>query len=906
MPVPLTQIDKSQQTAADGKYPNKSRSAGTLTLVFTIRHKASNQVVKEHRLVCMPTTFEQSTEGRSQLYYTQQGIYVDLPQREAIGITTFNISGHTLYRGLIRNSEPAGLTRSGEPTTISAAVTNLVGVFNTLRTGPAPRAGSTIDGAAAIKDLQDTIRQYFFGNDNANSVTNTPEATPGDLQLEFFNMNAPISAQDSVGLAGWIIHPHRGLVTLRQDAHKPFLWTYSFQFAGIQLLKEATKVDSFVQTFTNKKSLIGTVLDRLDKVVTGANTLFAAFDQLTINVFKPVSTFVTGVANLADSAQRFVTGLDAKIRFPLYAAQSLLQSGKTLLSLPSHTVQTLHATAHALQDLLHPLTVGRSLGAAFAGTSLTAGVNDRLRIALNGEPPRTLTLGTQTSGPAIAQTIQAQLRAQTPTFTANASAYADLTCVYQPEDGRYVITSGTFGSNSASVVVSTPEDLALEPNDASPVLGLGPANGGIEQQGSAEPLAALDLLREVTMACSRLEAFPEYFAESLPAQTALLQTYQPAPVPDEVIEGEQRLSYVLLTRGDSLQSLAARSGVAWETLALVNHLTYPYVMDGPATLAQGLVTVTGQVQSLTDTTKAWLVQEWQGQRVDLIRGDGAGQSRKIVANSSTTLYLDEPWTLVPTANTAYAVRMADNPFIQTSTVTNASHRTVVDSSLHLVPESQRGYELRLLSGPGAGQRRRIEEHTPTTYVLADPWDVIPHAGTLYAIVTPQAPVRRRVLLIGDPVAIPRPARYPSPRNVRFALQDLATITGTVRSQDTKLFGTDLVHSKGDLVLDQARQDLHTVSGLPNLRQAVLNLLNLSLGELEYMPTLGSYLQEHLGRVATLPSGIELMHSVERTVRQDARIAQIGPTSLVASAGTVELYFEAVAINGEVVDRIAIR
>jgi hypothetical protein len=156
------------------------------------------------------------------------------------------------------------------------------------------------------------------------------------------------------------------------------------------------------------------------------------------------------------------------------------------------------------------------------------------------------------------------------------------------------------------------------------------------------------------------------------------------------------------------------------------------------------------------------------------------------------------------------------------------------------------------------------------------------------------------------VAIPRPTRVRRPQQVRSALQDTATITGQTRRQEDKLFGIDLLATQGDLTVDRARQDLATVAGLKNVRQAVLHHLNLRFSELEYAPGLGSYLHEHLGRVASVPLERELLHSVERTIRADPRIASMGPTSLRAQGGAVELAFSAVTISGESVERIAIR
>lgn len=906
MPTPFADIPKDQQRAVNASFPNGSQNAGRMSLVFRVRRPGSPTPLKEHRLICMPTSFSREQEGRTQLYYTKGGVFVDTPETSGLGITIFTIAGHTLYKGLTQTSSPAA---PGVPTfsVFGLDIPNPLAVLGRVKSlvGGQLQTGDVIDGAAAIKDLDDTIRAYFAPQKSPWTAAATRMS---DLTLEFLHLNAPTSKEDPTGIIGYTVHPHHNLVTLRQDASKPFLWFYQLQFAAVPLDEAGPSVqaDAFLKTFTSKKGLIGTVLDKLNGLVEGVNTFTAAFEMVTQEVTGPISSFVNGVGQLTDGVKRFVSGVEAKIRFPLYVAQSLRANVLDVLNLPSHSVQTLRLTAAALADVLNPVTFGRSISIPFAGTSLTAGVNDHLALAINREPPRTLHLGTQTSGSAIAAVIQDQVRALAPTYPANVSAYRDFMATYTPGDGRYVLQSGTMGQHTASVVALASEDLHLQPNDAASVLGLGPLYGGTEHAGSSLPLPALALLRDVIVACERLEAFPEYFAEALPEQTALLQRVQTAMVPQQLVQGDQFMTTTVLTPGDTLQAVAGREGIAWETLALANHLQYPYVLTTPTTLSGGQAAAGGSATTLLDLHQTWTPQRYQGQRVDLIAGPGAGQSRSILANTGDTLLIDHPWLLPPTATTQYAIRVASNPLIQTGQVTVASAQTLTDATLTLVPESQRGYTLRIITGAAAGSERRIVLHTANTYRLDRPWDAIPAPGSLYVIALPQAPVRRTVLYVGEPIAIPRPSRQQLPRSVRAPLQSIATLTGRTSDLPAKLFGTDLrLHNK-TLTLVPLHQDLATLTGLTNLRQAVLHLLNLSMGELEYAPGLGSYVQESLGMTATLPHQTELLHSVQRTVKQDPRILSVGQTVLATYGGLVEISVQALAITGDTLDRITIR
>ena len=539
------------------------------------------------------------------------------------------------------------------------------------------------------------------------------------------------------------------------------------------------------------------------------------------NVTRPIQQFLGGVQELQNAARRFISGIARRIEFPLSLSLGSGSTLQSLLNLPRHSVETLRQAAMTWSKLLHPLTLGFSLSKPGGGTSLRSGVNDRLTLSVNGGPAHTIDLGNLDGGPAIALAIQEAVRKIPalamqdavqnipPVSPSNVAAFREFTATYAPETGSYQLTSGTIGSPSASVVVLPSRQLPPIPNDAAEVLGLSPAHGGQEQQGSDEPLEALSMLRNVVLACTHLTAFPEYFAESLEEQTEtveLLQTSRgpdlrglmpsaPSQTPDSgglvpvgstvlptppglpylgrvpmsqlpivqpqrqratpmqvltatppgqrpsattspVVRGDQRLTTVLLTPGDTLQSVAARAGVAWETLAVANGLHYPYVMTEPLTLLQSRVQ-TATPRTLVDRTGGWAPHRFQGHRCDLLAGDGAGQSRRVADNDATTLYLETPWAHVPTVTTDYAIREASNPIIQNGTVTSATEVTLVDAQLHLVPESQRGYTLRLTRGAGMGQERRITQHTPTTYVLETPWDVLPQPGTLYAIVAPR-------------------------------------------------------------------------------------------------------------------------------------------------------------------------
>ena len=900
MPLALRQVYPTMQHAELPTHPNGSLVAGQYTLVFRIRHKTNKTLYKEHRLILMPQRFSETTEARTALYYTKSGLVGDTPAGSGIGVTLFQIQGHTGFRGVLADLPPPAPVRlPGILAPVASVVEPLVTAF---RTGAAPALRSSfVDGAAAIKDFQDLIRAYFFPQVDAETreVTETK-----DLQLEFLNLTAPTSAEDRTGRVGWVIHPHRNLVDIQQDASKPFLYHYSFQFAGIRPLEEPDIPDVFEERLTAPRTGLQRTLAQMTAVVTsltnGINTLEDAFTQMVNAQFTgPVSTFVLGCAQLGDAVANFMDSTAAKLRFPLYAQRTLVHA----LDAPAHSVTTLAQAAKDLGVFLYEASAAKTVSTLVAGESLAGGINDLLTLRLNRERSISLPLGTQPSGTAIASTIQAQVRAHTPEHAANASAYRDFTATFA--QGQYTLTSGTALSDAASVEVVVTADPLLAPTDASAALGLGLANGGQEQAGSAYPNKALALLRGVEQACTHLQGFPDYFADQLDAQDAALAALLPAGVTRPQIRGDQYLRQTRITPGDTLQGIGHRVGVPWETLALVNRLTYPFILEEPTTLTQGRVS-SADPWSIVDVTRTWAVDAYQGQRVDIVAGVGAGQSRRILRNTLTTLVLETAWTVTPSDISDYAIRAATNPVQHAGAVSSATTRTVTDSSLSLVPGSQRGLTLVVTSGGAVGDRRPIADNDATTYTLVRPWEVVPEPGALYLLLGP-APATFRQKVVGDWLGVPQPsaqARLP----IRTRLHDVSAITGQQRSVEERLFGRDLLLDLDTraLVWDAALGDARTIAELPNLRQALIHYINLPLAELEYAPGLGSYVQEALGLSATLPLQIELLSSVERTIRQDRRIARMINAQLVGSGGTVLIAFGAQAINGSTIDRIAIR
>lgn len=98
-------------------------------------------------------------------------------------------------------------------------------------------------------------------------------------------------------------------------------------------------------------------------------------------------------------------------------------------------------------------------GIAVIGPTTTDGVDDVVRISINGETPQDFDLGNQADGPAIATALQAAIRAASPEYDLdNVDAYADFTVEWDAANTRFILTNGQAGPESSiEILVGTPD-----------------------------------------------------------------------------------------------------------------------------------------------------------------------------------------------------------------------------------------------------------------------------------------------------------------------------------------------------------------------------------------------------------------------------------------------------------------
>ena len=89
-------------------------------------------------------------------------------------------------------------------------------------------------------------------------------------------------------------------------------------------------------------------------------------------------------------------------------------------------------------------------------------------------------------------------------------------------------------------------------------------------------------------------------------------------------------------------------------------VTTPSIVDTVYTLFDtGTSTGSNLTYTLNDTTKLWATNQFANYQLRITAGTGAGQVRKIVANTTTALYVPA-WTTIPDATSVYTIEGSDD------------------------------------------------------------------------------------------------------------------------------------------------------------------------------------------------------------------------------------------------------
>ena len=166
-------------------------------------------------------------------------------------------------------------------------------------------------------------------------------------------------------------------------------------------------------------------------------------------------------------------------------------------------------------------------------------------------------------------------------------------------------------------------------------------------------------------------------------------------------------------------------------LAAVTDLSVERMSENASVWERGQATG-GTTTTLIDASlgvdrAAWAINEWAGYWVYITSGTGEGQIRQVLSNTATTL----TWTTAGTATDAtsqYTLLGFDG-----GTATSATSTTLVDSTKTWAVNRWANYNVRILSGTGAGQVVPIASNTSTTLTIVGNWEVTPNTTSVFAI-----------------------------------------------------------------------------------------------------------------------------------------------------------------------------
>lgn len=99
----------------------------------------------------------------------------------------------------------------------------------------------------------------------------------------------------------------------------------------------------------------------------------------------------------------------------------------------------------------------------------------------------------------------------------------------------------------------------------------------------------------------------------------------------------------------------------------------------------------GSSTTVSDTGKSWTADRWLGARVQIVEGTGAGQSREITTNSTTTLTVDSAWDTNPDSTSQYVIYSTDWFTNITGTgIANVRGKPVVANNVAYMPQGTSG------------------------------------------------------------------------------------------------------------------------------------------------------------------------------------------------------------------------
>lgn len=166
-------------------------------------------------------------------------------------------------------------------------------------------------------------------------------------------------------------------------------------------------------------------------------------------------------------------------------------------------------------------------------------------------------------------------------------------------------------------------------------------------------------------------------------------------------------------------------------VAALSDLSIERTTENSSIWERGIATG-GSTTTLIDATHgvdvaAWATNQWAGYWVFVYSGTAAGQIRQIASNTGTTLTWSTAGT-APDTTSRFLILGFD-----AGTATAGAASSITDSTKSWATNRWANYDVRILHGTGAGQRRIIASNTATVITTQSPWDTTPDSTSVFII-----------------------------------------------------------------------------------------------------------------------------------------------------------------------------
>lgn len=282
--VDLGSVPKNRPVGFLATAQDRLRDAREIVQKLTPRNpRGRGKLVREVRCALLIHNLATETDVRSGFTYVRDGkpgenFFLDVPFRNAKGITHIRLSGRTFRGPIVVNGVP-------------------------------------VDGQAALNELEKLFEDYL----------NPRVGSPADYRLYWMNLDAPVSAEDPFGASEWWVHPPRRALRKVKSVARPHDWMWSIDLYGLQSNRDVEKSEDGFLASLFGTSALRALLERfgLEAILDGIAQVFAVIDEFS-GLIDDITAMVTSVLDYVTGIQQLIRMSIAKVRGVLNRVQELI------------------------------------------------------------------------------------------------------------------------------------------------------------------------------------------------------------------------------------------------------------------------------------------------------------------------------------------------------------------------------------------------------------------------------------------------------------------------------------------------------------------------------------------------------------------------------------------------------